>query len=173
MANIILRLSTGSTTVVTSSGEANSLGGKMGTDDASKILVTNTSINNVFDDISKLENSNGNTDYRVVYIHNDVAALSGDVFVNGLVYLAGTTRADIRIAVGTKNVDAELLANESVAPVAASFTSPTEAAPLQISPDDLMNEGDFVPLYIERVANNIAGSGTITDSITLVVRGVE
>lgn len=174
MANIILRLSTGTAGSTTSSGANNSLGGRMGVDASAVITTANTSLNNLFDNISKLENSNGTTDYRCIYIHNDTA-VSGEVFANGRLYLQGSPKANISIGVGIKNDDAnnEFIADESTSPVGVTFTSPTEGSPLVVSGDELLDIGDNIPVWIKRTANNVAGSGTVTDVISLVVRGIE
>lgn len=146
----------------------------MGLDAAAVITTANTSLHNLFDRISKLENSTGTTDYRVVYIHNDTA-VPGEVFANGRIYLQGSPKANITIGVGIKNNDANtpISADENTAPFGITFSSPTESSPLIISGDEILNIGDNIPVFIKRTANNVAGSGTITDVIPLVVRGIE
>lgn len=172
MANIILRLSAGTTGTSTSSGADNSLGGNMGTDDAAKITTANTSLNNLFDNISKLENSDGVTDYRCIFIHNDTA-IGGDVFADGAIYLQGDPKANISIGLDVvgKNQPAWVIADENEAPTSVTFSAPTELSPLALL--TTVDEGEYVPVWIKRTAQNVAGSGTVTDVISLVVRGIE
>lgn len=174
MANIILRLSTGSTSVSTSAGPNSSIGGKMGTDSAAEISVSNTTANNLFDNISKLENSASTTDYRMIYVHNDTAT-SGEIFASGVIFLAGQPKATIKIGVGAKNSEAQaVLATENAVPSGITFDTYAEAAPLDLlASGDVLNPGDFVPVWIERQADNITGVGNVTDMISFVVRGVE
>lgn len=172
MANTILRLSCGSIGTTTSNGPNNSLGGNMGTDSNAIITTANTTLNNLFDNISKLENGNGTTDYRCVFIHNDTV-VQGEVFANGVLFLQGSPKATVEVGVGPKGTVDEIIASETTAPVGITFTQPTEGAPLQMSGDDILNPGEAIPLWIKRTANNVAGAGTITDIISLVVRGIE
>ena len=173
MANIILRLSTGHATNTDATTPDSAIGGKMGLNAAAIITTSNTSLNNLFDNVSKQDNSSSTTDYRLVYIHNDIAT-AGQVFSNGVVYLQGSTKANISVAVATKNVDTiDVLADENSDPTGITFTAPTQTAPLTMSADNTLDIGDFIPLWIKRTANNVSGSGTVTDVISLVVRGIE
>jgi hypothetical protein len=172
MANIILRLSTGGSGT-TNSNPANSLGGQRATNPEAIITTSNTNLNNLFDDITKAENFNITTDYRCVYIHNDTTN-PAEIFANGEVYLNGGSYATIQVGVGVKGAVAVTIANENAVPAGITFSSPTSAAPLPLmSGTNQLNQGEFIALWIKRTANNISGSGTVTDSIPLSIRGVE
>lgn len=169
MANIVLRLSTGSGATTNSDPNA-ALGGQMATNAEAIITTANTSLNNLFDDVTKAENFNGTTDYRCVYVHNDTAT-PGDIFASGEVYISGSPYTDVQIGVGTINATAVTVANESGAPSGIVFSAPSSGSALSLGGD--LDENDYVALWIKRTANNIAGTGTVTDSIPLSVRGVE
>lgn len=172
MANIVLRLSTGSAGT-TNSNPNQSLGGKMATNPEAVITTSNTSLNNLFDDISKAENYAGTTDYRCVYIHNDTAVV-GEIFAEGELLISNTPYAAVQIGVGTKMTDAPTIVDELTAPSGVSFSAPTAASPLPLmGGTNVLNPGEWIPVWIKRTANNIAGSGTVTDSIGLSLRGIE
>jgi hypothetical protein len=172
MANIILRLSTGGAGA-TNSNPNLSLGGQRATNAEAIITTANTTLNNLFDDVSKAENFNGTTDYRCVYIHNDTQN-AAEIFANGEVYLNGGSYASIQVGIGVKNAVAPTIANENTAPAGITFSSPTSAAPLALmSGTNQLDADDYIALWIKRTASNISGSGTVTDSIPLSIRGVE
>ncbi|MDB4533390.1 hypothetical protein N9242_00860 [Vicingaceae bacterium] len=171
MANIILRLTTGSAGT-TSTGANGSIGGAMGTDAGAIITTANTSLNNLFDNISKLENNDGTTDYRCIMIHNDTLT-SGEIFATGSIFLEGSPKADISIGLGDYNVNAEVLTNENTVPADIIFSQPTEAFPLAFPGGAQLDANEYIELWVKRTAQNVAGAGTITDIITVVVRGVE
>jgi hypothetical protein len=173
MANIILRLSTGDASVSSVTNPNASLGGQMGINDEAKILTSNNTLNNLFDDVTKAENFAGTTDYRCVYVHNDTASV-GQLFANSEVYLTGSSYADIQIGVepAGKSVVTTTIATENDAPSGISFSSPSESVPLTLSSAQI-DPTEWVALWIKRTASNISGTGTVTDTISLSVRGVE
>jgi hypothetical protein len=172
MANITLRLSTGSA-ATTNSNPNLSLGGQMATNAEALITTSNTSLNNLWDDITKAENFNGTVNYRCVYIHNDTVAI-GELFADGEVFINGVPFATFELGVGTKNVAAPIIVDEESAPGGISFSSPTDLAPLLLmAVSNVLDPNDFIPLWIKRTAANIAGSGTVTDTLNLRVRGTE
>jgi len=173
MANIILRLSTGSTSSSTSNGPNNSLGGKMGTDDAAKILTTNTEFNNLWDDISKLENSNNTTDYRCIFVHNDTTTPNNS-FLLGKLYFSGSPKAVFQAGIGAggvKNSDDIVIANETTAPTGVTFADHNDEASALALPT--LEPNDYIAIWLKRTANNIPGSGVINDLISINISGVE
>ena len=109
MANIVLRLSTGSTSSSTSNGGTNSLGGKMGTDAAAVITTSNTTLNNIFDDITKSQNAAGTYDYRCVFIHNNTSDVA-QTFSGGELFVNGSPLAEFSFSVaGAKKLAVKLL----------------------------------------------------------------
>lgn len=172
MANIVLRLSTGGAGT-TNSNPAQALGGEMATNAEAIITTSNTTINNLFDNITKAENFAGTTDYRCVFIHNNTA-VAGEIFANGVVYISGSPLATFQVGVGAKNLAAVTIANELTAPSGITFTSPTLASPrVLLASNNILNPGDYISIWLKRTANNINGSGTVTDSLPLVVKGTE
>ncbi|RKX83314.1 MAG: hypothetical protein DRP70_14960 [Spirochaetes bacterium] len=168
MANIILRLTGGSSNIDPNS----SLGGAKSTDSGAIINTANTNLNNLFDNISKLENSEGTVDYRCIMIENDTGT-TGELFANGAVFLEGAPKAIAKVGFGTYNTNATTIANENTPPAGITFSIPIEASPLVFPDDAKLDPGEYLALWIERTAQNVAGAGTITDIITLVVRGIE
>jgi len=168
MANIILRLTGGSSNVIADQ----SLGGAMGTGGGAIITTSNTLLNNLFDNISKTENNAGTVDYRCIMLHNDTANV-GDIFINGSVFLSGVPKANIEVGFGDYNTDAVTIADELTPPSGIIFSEPDDGSPLVFPGSAELDIGEYVALWIKRTAQNIAGAGTITDIITLTVRGAE
>jgi len=168
MANIILRLSGG----VNNIEPNDALGGSMGTDDDAIITTSNTNLNNLWDDITKVENSSQTVDYRCVMIHNDTNT-SGAVFAEGASYLDGTSKAAVTIGYGSINSPTVTIPDENTAPAGITFSAASSSSPLVFPGGATLNPDDYLPIWIKRQAQNISGSGTITDVITLVVKGVE
>lgn len=169
MANIVLRLSGGNTNTDPNA----SLGGAMSEDSNAVIDTTNTTLNNLFDNITKADNFAGTTDYRCVYVHNDTTNV-GEVFADAEAYIGGSPLATFQIGVGVKNATTTTIGTETDVPAGIVFSSPTSGSPLEllVSPD-VLNPEDFVAVWIKRTASNITGTGTVTDLLNLVVRGVE
>lgn len=191
--------------LIMSGGAANtnpsaSLGGVISSASGAKIETSNVTLNNLFDNITKIENVNQTVNYRCIYIKNE----GDELFASASVFIAGSTAADISVGLGavtsvgapspgvtngivglyaasiinekgTPTVDPEVFDPPlaSLSPsgtTAVMWTEPTELSPLLL-PD--LNPGESIPLWIKRTPNNIIGSGTITDIIGLVVRGVQ
>ena len=175
MANIVLRLSTGSTSSSTSNGGVNSLGGKMGTDAAAVITTSNTTLNNIFDDITKSQNAAGTYDYRCVFIHNNTSD-AAQTFSGGELFVNGSPLAEFSFSVaGAKNNDAVTIPNDTTEPAGiASWGSATTLAPLALmASNNVLGAGEYIYVWIRRRANNVSGVGTVTDTLPLAVRGSE
>lgn len=175
MANIILRLSTGSTSSSTSSGGSNSLGGKMGTDAAAVITTSNTTLNNLFDDITKAQNAAGTYDYRCVFIHNNTADVA-QTFSGGELFVNGTPLAEFSFSMSSaKNSDAVTIPNDTTEPSGiGSWTTATSIAPIALmASNNVLAAGDYIYVWIRRRANNVTGVGTVTDTLPLGIRGSE
>lgn len=174
MANIVLRLSTGTTSGSSNSNPANSTGGNMATNPEAVITTSNTTLNNLWDNITKAENFAGTTDYRCVFIHNDTSTV-GALFASGQVYISGSSLASFQIGMAaTKNTATVTIADENTAPSGITFSTPTSGSPLPLmSSANTLNPGDYIAMWIKRTANNITGSGTVTDALNLVISGTE
>lgn len=164
MANIQLRLSGGTANV----NAGASLGGPMST--SQNGIISSAQLNNLFDNISKAENFAGTTDYRCFYVHNDTVTV-GQIYASGEVYLGNTPLAIFEFGVGDVNTVAPSIVTESVIPVGVTFFTTSAASPLAFSAT--LDPGDFVPVWVRRTADNILGAGSVTDTFTIVVKGVE
>ncbi len=133
---------------------------------ASDTITVAQPANNLFDDISKLESYNGDTEYRCVYVLNTHPT---DPFIGVKVYIAtqppGADELDIGLgaaAIGdgfTTGVEATV-ANENTAPAGVTFSRPaTLGAALSIG---VLNAGQCKPLWWKRTVP--AGTYTSTPS---------
>jgi hypothetical protein len=175
MANIVLRLSTGSTSSYTSSTGASSLGGKMGTDAAAVITTSNTTLNNLFDDITKAQNAASTYDYRCLFIHNNTSDVA-QTFSGGELFVNGAPLAEFSFSIANaKNSDAVTIPNDTTEPSGVvSWVTATSASPLVLmASNNVLAAGDYIYVWIRRRANNITGVGTVTDTLPLGIRGSE
>lgn len=172
MGNIVLRLSTGSASVTTNTNPANARGGKMSVDSGAIITEANNNLNNLFDNVTKAENYAGSVEYRCVFIHNDTAVV-GETVSAMKIYIDSGSRASVQIALGSINADAPVIADEKDTTnvlAGLTFSSPSAASKLNIGDLDI---GQYIPLWIRRTVNNVVGTGTVQDTIGLVIEGVE
>jgi hypothetical protein len=175
MANIVLRLSTGSTSSTTSNTGVNSLGGKMGIDAAALITTSNTTLNNLFDDITKSQNAAGTYDYRCVYIHNDTTDVA-QTFSGGEIFVNGSPLAEFSFYIApAKNNDAVTIPSDTVEPSGiGAWSLASSAAPLSLmSGTNILEAGEYIYIWVRRRANNVSGVGTVTDTLPLAIRGSE
>ena len=98
-----------------------SLGGIIST-----TAITNSSDNNLFDDVSGDEADAGDTEYRGIYLKNNHASLTLQTSV--VWFSSNTTSAndtlDMALAGEGVNATMETVANESTAPSGESFSAP-------------------------------------------------
>lgn len=98
-----------------------SLGGIIST-----TAITNSSDNNLFDDVTGDEADAGDTEYRGIYLKNNHGSLTLQSSV--VWFSANTTSAndtlDMALAGEGVNATMETVANESTAPVGESFSAP-------------------------------------------------
>ena len=175
MANIVLRLSTGSSSLTTSNGGNSSLGGKMGTDTSAVITTSNTTMNNLFDDITKAQNAASVYDYRCVYLHNNTSDTS-QTFSGGEIFINGSTIAEFSFYIApAKNTEAVVIPNDTTEPSGiSSWSGAPSSLPLKLmSSSNILNAGDYIYIWIRRRANNVTGIGTVSDTLPLAVRGAE
>lgn len=170
MANIVLVLSVGPSGGTTQLNPNQSIGGAIATNPGAIINEANTSLNNLWDNITKTENFNNTVDYRCVYIKNDDGA--GGIFASPTLFISGNSKADFEVGFDAAGVNgtAQTVADELTAPSGVTFSVPTITTPLSLPTD--LNDGDYIGLWIKRSANNITGSGTITDIFSLEIDGV-
>lgn len=144
------------------------LGGAMSTVGGG--LITTAVLNNLFDDVSGAEASAGDTEYRCIYIKNDHGSLTLQGAVIWIQTETPSADSLVNIALGGEGLNgtAEIIADESTAPVGESFTHPTtKGAGLALGD---MAFGDFFPVWVERVISGGAAAAD-NDGPTLRVEG--
>jgi len=140
----------------------------------STTVITDNTLNNLFDDISGDENAASTVDYRCVFIHNSHASLtlqspkawiSAEVS-NGASVAIGldTTAAS---AIGSASAQALTIANETTAPAGVSFSAPTtKGAGISLGN---IPAGQCIAIWVRRTAANNAALDN--DGATLKVEG--
>ncbi len=136
---------------------ASDIGGAIG------VVLTDDTLNNLWDDVSSGDASAGDTEFRCTYVKNTHATLS---VANVSVEIAtDPTESNWEIALGAagKNGTETEIADEDTAPAGPTFG--TGAISL-----GTLAAGDFYPIWIKRIV--IAGAGAATpDSGVLTVCG--
>lgn len=136
--------------------------------------ITDATLHELFDIITGDENTASTVDYRCVFVHNSHGTLT---LQGALVWLTSEVAngADIAIAIdstaasaiGSAPAQAIEVANETSAPGAISFSSPTTKGGA-LSIGDLA-AGSCRAVWIRRTANNSAALDA--DGVTLRVEG--
>lgn len=142
-----------------------SIGGVM-----SSNALSETALNNLFDDVSASEASAGDTEYRAVDLYNagDATATDVDVWFSSQTSSSGTVAAigeDATNNPHASDANLETVANEGTAPASptVTFSEATEGSPLSL--DDIP-AGQAARLWIRRTVSAGAGN-TFNDSMTL------
>ena len=158
--------SAGDTTVGTAEG---SLGKYISTTE-----ITDSTLNNLFGDITSDESSSLAVDYRCIFVHNNHATLP---LQSPVVWMSAETEGGANIAIsldaigvtpkGQVTAQADEVAERDIAPSGESFTSPTtKAEGLTIAN---IAAGSVVGIWIRRSATNSAALDN--DSATITVEG--
>jgi len=142
-----------------------SLGGAM-----SSTAVTNSSDENLFENIDLADAVAGETYYRCIYLLGngfDYTALKA--WISGGTPSLGTK---IYIALGTSGVDGteQTIADENTSPTSVIFTSPTSESSGVAIPD--LDDAEYHAIWFKLVLSAGAG-GYDTDYFRLSVGGVE
>lgn len=169
--DILFKLSTKSGTAgnQNSSTPAESLGKYIST-----TQVTDSSLNNLFDDVSGDENAASDVEYRCIFVHNNHGSLTLQSAVAWL-YSETAGGANIAIAVddlaaspiGQAGAQADEIADEDTAPSGESFSSPTTKAG-GISVGNIA-AGYCRAIWVRRTA--LAGGALNNDDVVLRVEG--
>jgi len=167
--NFKLSVKTGSAGNSTAGTPAGSLGKYIST-----TAITDATINNLFDDVSAVENAASDVEYRCLFIHNSHATLTWQTPVIWLQSeVAGGAIAAISVdttaasAIGSAGAQAKEVADESTAPATQTFTAPTtEGTGLALS--DIL-PGYCKAIWVRRTANNSAAAAD--DGVTFRVQG--
>lgn len=142
-----------------------SLGGVIST-----TAITNSSDNNLFDDVSGDEADSGDTEYRGIYLKNNHGSLTLQSSV--VWFSSNTTSADdtLNMALAGEGLNAtmETIANESTAPSGESFSAPaSKGAGLSVGN---VPTGQRYGLWLQRVVNASA-SATNANAATISWEG--
>jgi hypothetical protein len=125
--------------------EVFSLGGAM----SSKIITTAT-IENLFDDVNRVEIINGRIEYRLFYLENESAT---DYYrTNGITIVIP---ADTEIAFGVDNRNGDVpqqLSTEDQTPTDVTFFDVDDYVGLRI-PIGAFDQNDAIPIWIRRKVN--------------------
>ena len=112
--------------------------------------IVDATDNNLYDDVSGVEASAGDIEYRGFYVHNDHATLA---WQNVVVWIqtetpSGDSVLDIALAGEGVNGTMEVIADESTAPVGEVFTHPvTKAAGLAVGN---VPAGEHIGIWVRR-----------------------
>ncbi len=125
--------------------------------------VSNTPMNNIWDDISPDQATAGLTEYRAVDIYNSGDAIAG----SATVYISSqTSSTDTAVHIGIEGADINSttsIAAESIAPVGVSFTEHLVGSQLSISN---IPAGSYSRIWLKRISdagatNTLEDIGTI------------
>lgn len=146
-----------------SGGSANTdpnaaLGGAIST--AGGSTVDDNVANDLFDNVSSVEQAAGDTEYRGIYIKNTNASLT---LQDARAYVTSFAELDIGVAVEAVSTSMATIANESTAPTSVTFTHPaTYAAGLQLNSTTGLAPAAYRGLWVRRTIALGATPGTRT-----------
>lgn len=136
----------------------------------SSVEVTTATLHNLFDVVSAVEASAGESEYRCIYVHNAHATLALE---NAVLWIqTNTPSPDTTVAIALAgeglNATAETVANENTAPVGESFTSPSsKGTGLSLGS---IPAGQHYAFWIKRTITAGAAAAS-ADSVILRVEG--
>jgi hypothetical protein len=129
--------------------------------------ITSGAANNLWDDVSTVEGSSGDTEYRCCYIKNANVSLS---LTNTFAWISAQTSGGHTISIGLDPAGnggtATTITSESVAPAGVTFSSPTtKATGLSIG---TLTPNQARAIWWRRVVTAGSGSGSgISPQITV------
>lgn len=173
MANIEVRLSTGSITSTNVDSPNNSIGGKMAqtASGTAVAVITESSfgLNTIWDNLTQLDNVGGNPDYRCLYIYNNPNGSKRGPMLGTKLYISGSTYSAFQVAkLDEKNREATLARDEKEAPLGVAFEDHKKGAPLVIG---TLEPGDYQAVWFKRTPVNISGAGEIRESFEFIIVG--
>lgn len=153
----------------TSNTSANaSLGGAMSTQAATGGTIEDNSANDVFDDVSSVEQAAGDTEYRGIYAKNNHGSLT---LQDARAYITSQAELDIGVAVEAVSTSMATIANESTAPTSVTFSHPANyAAGLQLNGSTGLAPAAYRGIWVRRTIAAAAASGT-RNTETIAVEG--
>jgi hypothetical protein len=144
-------------------------------DQISTTVITDATLNALFDDISGAENAASEAEYRCIFIHNSNAA---NALQNAVMWLSSEVAGGASIAIATDNIaasaigsgsaQATTIANEDTAPTGVSaFVSPTTSGTaLSLG---TIGAGQCKAVWVRRTAANSAALNN--DGVTWTIQG--
>ena len=170
---VLLKYSNSAATAGSQSGAYNHLGGYMST-----TQVASNSLNNLFTDITGVENANSQIDYRCIFIHNSNVTLT---LLNTIAYISAEVEGATIIALAADTIgavpitqtspQATVTYNTLSAPGSLIFTSPVTYSDTAHPAIVLGNipAGYCVALWVKRSAGNTTAINN--DGFQLRVQG--
>lgn len=139
-------------------------------DDISSTAVSLTPLNNLFDNVSPAERASGTVEYRCFYVKNEHAT---EELQNTSVYISKqtdstSTAIDIGLDSAGINGTAEIIPDETTAPLNVTFTRPSTTSTALVVGD--LEPGDYFAVWVRRTVN--AGTAArASDTFGIRVQG--
>lgn len=136
---------------------------------ATQAVTVSNQTNKLFDDVSVSDAVAGDTEYRCFYVKN---AHGSESMATVLLWIGANTPGNDNIQIGLdaagKNGTATTIANENTAPVAVTFSTPTD----EISALSLgtLAAGDYYPVWIKRTVPVATVEAYIANTSALKLR---
>jgi hypothetical protein len=141
-----------------------SLGGAITTNE-----LTDALLNDLFDDVTPIESTDGRTEYRCIYIQNKHASLT--LQSAALWIETNAPNGNVNCAIGLDpagvNASATTIADEISVPAAVVFTEPTSGTPFALGD---LDADDYYAFWIRRVVS-AGASASSGDSLLLGFNG--
>ncbi len=149
-----------------SSSEGVGLGGSITSNE-----IISGDLNNLFDDVTSSESTNGSTEYRCLFIQNKNATID---LINAVVFIESNTTSEdtsVEIGLGTGGISSneQTVPNETTAPSGVVFST-AEDANNGISVGTLPSDNGYVAVWIKRVVDPGAEPST-NDNFTISIFG--
>ena len=173
MANIEIRLSTGSTTSTNLVEPNKSIGGKMAqsaNEGVSYIISQNgMQMNSLWDDITQQDGESKTPDYRCIYVYNNPVGSRKGSIIGLKAYLGGSSYAKHQLGKASlPNTDANIITDELQAPAGIQFEDHPKGSPLVLG---TLNPGEYCAIWIKRTPTNVSGAGEVREFMDLILTG--
>ena len=171
MANIEVRLSTGSTTSTNLTEPNKSIGGKMAqsaNEGVSFVLGQNSmAVNNLWDDITQLDSENRASDYRCIYIYNNPTGSRKGPAMGMKLTMSSNSYAKFQAGKSAlPSSDANIITDELQAPAGISFEDHTKDNPLLIG---TLRPGEYQAIWFKRTPTNVSGAGEVREFMDFTI----
>lgn len=132
----------------------------------SSTAVTDNSLNDLWDNVSGQESTDGDIEYRCVYIrnsHGSLTAYTTKIWIDTDT-TSSSTNIDIGLGTSAVNGTEQTVANESTAPTSVSFSAPGVGTELSIGD---IPTAQHKAVWIRRT---VTAAGSATDSDTYILK---